>query len=39
MKCLVPLEVTGMSYVLLPLNLCMCAVAKALTSLMHDCIE
>ena len=30
---------TSMSTVLLSLNLCMFAVAKALTSPMHDCIE
>ena len=38
-RCLVPLEVTSMSSVLLSLSLCMYAVAQALTSLMHDCIE
>ena len=36
---LVPLEVTNMSSVLLTLSLSMFAVAQALTSLMHDCIE
>ena len=37
--CLVLLEVTSMSYVLLSLGLGMFAVAQALTSLIHDCIE
>ena len=36
---LVLLEVTSMSSVLLPLNLSMFAVAKALASHIHDCIE
>ena len=38
-RCLVLLEVTSMSSVLLSLSLSMFAVAQALTSLMHDCIE
>ena len=38
-RCLVLLEVTSMSYILLLLSLSMFAVAQALTSLMHDCIE
>ena len=36
-RCLVPLEVKSMSFVLLSLS--MLAVAQALTSLIHDCIE
>ena len=39
MGCLVPLEVTSMCSVLLSLSLSMFAVAKALASLIHDCIE
>ena len=38
-RCLVHLEVTSMSSVLLSLSLSMFAVAQALTSLIHDCIE
>ena len=38
-RCLVLLEVTSMSYVLLSLRLSMFAVAQALTSPMNDCIE
>ena len=38
-RCLVLLEVTSMSSVLLSLSLSMFAVAQALTSPMHDCIE
>ena len=38
-RCLVHLEVTSMSSVLLSLSLSMFTVASALTSLMHDCIE
>ena len=38
-RCLVLLEVTSMSSILLSLSLCMFAVANALTSLIHDCIE
>ena len=38
-RCLDLLEVTSMSYVLLSLSLSMFAVAQALTSLIHDCIE
>ena len=38
-RCLVLLEVTSMSSVLLSLILSMFTVAQALTSLMHDCIE
>ena len=38
-RCLVLLEVTSMSSVLLSLCLSMFAVAQALTSLIHDCIE
>ena len=38
-RCLVLLEVTSMSSVLLSLSLCMFAVAQALTSPMHDFIE
>ena len=38
-RCLVLSEVTSMSSVLLSLSLSMFAVAQALTSLMHDCIE
>ena len=37
-RCLVLLEVSSISYVLLSLSLSMSAVAQALTSLMHDCI-
>ena len=39
MEMLSPLEVTSMSYVLLSLSLSMFAVAQALTSPIHDCIE
>ena len=38
-RCLDLLEVTSMSSVLLSLNLSMFAVAQALTSLIHNCIE
>ena len=38
-RCLVLLEVASMSSVLLSLSLSMFAVAKAWTSLIHDCIE
>ena len=38
-RCLVLLEVTSMSYVLLSLYLSMFAVAQTLASLIHDCIE
>ena len=38
-RCLVLLEVTSMSYVLLSLNLSMFTVAQAFTSPIHDCIE
>ena len=38
-RCLVLLEVTSMSSILLSLSLSMFAVAKALTSHIHDCIE
>ena len=38
-RCLVLLDVTSMSSVLLSLSLGMFVVAQALTSLMHDCIE
>ena len=38
-RCLVLLEVTSMSSVLLSFSLSMFAVAQALTSLIHDCIE
>ena len=38
-RCLDLLEVTSMSSVLLSLSLSMFAVAQALTSLIHDCIE
>ena len=38
-RCLVLLEVTSMSSVLLSLSLSMFTVAQALTSLIHDCIE
>ena len=38
-RCLVLLEVTSMSSVLLSLSLSMFAVAQALTPLIHDCIE
>ena len=38
-RCLVLSEVTSLSYVLLSLSLCMFAVAQALTSHIHDCIE
>ena len=39
MEMLVLLEVTSMSSFLLSLSLGMFAVAQALTSLIHDCIE
>ena len=38
-RCLVLIEVTSMSYVLLPLSLSMLAVVQALTSLILDCME
>ena len=38
-RCLVLLEVTSMSSVLLSLSLSMFAVTQALTSLINDCIE
>ena len=38
-RCLDLLEVTSMSSVLLSLSLSMFAVAQALTSIIHDCIE
>ena len=38
-RCLVLLEVTSMSSVLLSLSLSMFAVAQALISLIRDCIE
>ena len=38
-RCLDLLEVTSMSYVLLSLSLSMFAIAQALTSPIHDCIE
>ena len=38
-RCLVLFDVTSRSYVLLSLSLSMFAVAQALTSLIHDCIE
>ena len=38
-RCLVLLEVTSINSVLLSLSLSMFAVAKALTSHIHDCIE
>ena len=37
-RCLVLLEVTSMSSVLLSFSLSMFTVAQALTSLIHDCI-
>ena len=38
-RCLVLLDVTSMSYVLLALTLSIFAVAQYLTSHMHDCIQ
>ena len=38
-RCLVLLEVTSMSSVLLSFSLSMFTVTQALTSLIHDCVE
>ena len=38
-RCLVLLEVTSLSSVLLSLSVSMFAVAQALTSLINDCVE